>query len=130
MQTGVARIDGPFGLSALAILAVGFLSFAGFSSEPNIKIFGYICGGIIGIFSSNLLRFSVGSRRIASPAVKRSKARADDRHQPLLDHVIGWHDIGVERIGGNDRPVPDFREPPINGSAPKQRGQEPRPDDA
>lgn len=51
MQAGVARIDGPFGLSALAILAVGFLSFAGFSSEPNIRIFGYICGGIIGVLT-------------------------------------------------------------------------------
>jgi two-component system cell cycle sensor histidine kinase/response regulator CckA len=51
VQTGVARIDSPVGLSALAVLAVGFVSFAIVSSEPNAKVFGYLCGGAIGLLS-------------------------------------------------------------------------------
>ena len=49
MHTGSARIDGPIGLSALAFIAIISVSLAGWVTEPKVTLFGYLCGGAIGL---------------------------------------------------------------------------------
>jgi two-component system, cell cycle sensor histidine kinase and response regulator CckA len=49
VHTGSARIDGPIGLSALAFTAIISVSLAGWVTEPKVTLFGYLCGGAIGL---------------------------------------------------------------------------------
>ncbi|MCL7408137.1 ATP-binding protein [Marivivens donghaensis] len=49
MHTGSARIDGPIGLSVLAFTAIISVSLAGWVTEPKVTLFGYLCGGAMGL---------------------------------------------------------------------------------